>query len=378
MSLTLKVTIILTLGWGLALLLRRASASMRHAVWASAMLAAIALPALEQLLPATIADPTGGFLVTANAVAAGTKKSSGGWLMLVWLAGVAAVMARTFVAHVRVERIRLAAGRIGEYSGIPLLRSPEDLSPMAAGWLRPAIVLPASSGEWGEPLRESVLRHEVAHIRRGDLWWSRLAQAFCAALWFHPLAWLAAREMRREAEGACDDIVLASGTMHADYAEHLIRVARSTSAAPTAAVAMTGKSPFESRVRAILNSRTSRRPVNALIVALAGVVVFAPLAAFQEPQPSEHRENIPPRLIWKVEPKYTEEARDAKIEGKVVLSVVVTREGRADEIQIVQSLDPGLDQQAIQAVQQWEFEPATKKGERVAARATIEVNFRLM
>ena len=78
-----------------------------------------------------------------------------------------------------------------------------------------------------------------------------------------------------------------------------------------------------------------------------------------------------------MEPQYTQEARDAKIEGRVVLSVVIGTDGLADDFMVLQHLDPGLDENAIEAVRRWRFAPGTRKGEPVNVRATIEVNYRL-
>ena len=90
------------------------------------------------------------------------------------------------------------------------------------------------------------------------------------------------------------------------------------------------------------------------------------------------KEVTAPRPIQKQEPEYTEEARDAKIEGSVTLSVVIEADGRIYEANVVKGLDPGLDANALAAVRMWVFEPATKRGEPVAVSANIEVNFRLL
>jgi TonB family protein len=84
-----------------------------------------------------------------------------------------------------------------------------------------------------------------------------------------------------------------------------------------------------------------------------------------------------PMLAEKVEPQYTEEARTAKIQGTTVLSVDIDPSGVAMNIQVLRSLEPGLDQKAIDAVRQWHFQPGTKDGVPVTVRASIEVNFRL-
>jgi TonB family protein len=85
----------------------------------------------------------------------------------------------------------------------------------------------------------------------------------------------------------------------------------------------------------------------------------------------------PPSLVRKVEPQYTNEARDAHIEGTVVLSVDIDATGAAANIEVLRSVEPGLDGKAMEAVRQWQFRPGTKDGAPVTVRATIEVNFRL-
>ena len=83
-----------------------------------------------------------------------------------------------------------------------------------------------------------------------------------------------------------------------------------------------------------------------------------------------------PVLLSKVEPQYTEEARQAKLQGTVVLYVEVGPDGRASNVRVQRSLGMGLDEKAIEAVKQWRFRPGMKDGKPVTVVATIEVNFR--
>ncbi|HEY1496271.1 MAG TPA: energy transducer TonB [Candidatus Solibacter sp.] len=85
-----------------------------------------------------------------------------------------------------------------------------------------------------------------------------------------------------------------------------------------------------------------------------------------------------PSVIYKVDPSYTEEARAAKVQGTVVLNVVVGADGSAQQVSVLRSLDPGLDQKAVETVGTWKFRPGMKDGQPVAVMAQIEVNFRLM
>jgi len=84
-----------------------------------------------------------------------------------------------------------------------------------------------------------------------------------------------------------------------------------------------------------------------------------------------------PRLVSKRDPVYDEASRGAKIEGTVVLYVVIDANGVPSEINVYRHLTPGLDASAIESVKQWHFTPATKDNQPIALGATIEVNFRL-
>jgi TonB family protein len=85
-----------------------------------------------------------------------------------------------------------------------------------------------------------------------------------------------------------------------------------------------------------------------------------------------------PGVLFKVEPEYSEEARKAKFQGTVVLSIVVDPSGKARDIKVIPPLGLGLDEKAIEAVSKWRFKPGMKDGVPVPVRASVEVNFRLL
>jgi TonB family protein len=95
------------------------------------------------------------------------------------------------------------------------------------------------------------------------------------------------------------------------------------------------------------------------------------------PQPTQRNYDKPPTLIHKTEPLYTSEAQQKGVEGRAVLIVVIDTNGLPTDIKIASPLGMGLDQMAIECVQQWRFKPGTKNGVPVPVTATIEVNFRL-
>ena len=85
-----------------------------------------------------------------------------------------------------------------------------------------------------------------------------------------------------------------------------------------------------------------------------------------------------PELIFKPEPEYSEEARKAKFQGTVTLSIVVMPDGSTSNIRVIRPLGLGLDEKAIEAVRKWRFRPSLKDGNPVPVHANVEVNFRLL
>jgi TonB family protein len=81
------------------------------------------------------------------------------------------------------------------------------------------------------------------------------------------------------------------------------------------------------------------------------------------------------RLIYRVEPEYTEDAREKKIAGTVVLTLTVDHEGLPQNIHVKKSLYPSLDQSAIDAAKKMRFEPAMKDGQPVSMWISVEMNF---
>lgn len=83
-------------------------------------------------------------------------------------------------------------------------------------------------------------------------------------------------------------------------------------------------------------------------------------------------------VLYKVEPDYSDEARKAQLQGLVILRIEVDERGVPRNPKIVRSLGLGLDDRAIEAVQQWRFRPSYRDGKPAVATAFVEVNFRLL
>lgn len=341
-----KATLLLGGGLLVAAALRRAPADARHLVWLVTVGGLLALPAVagwtplrvEALAglrapeaaaapvptaqpPAAPAPPVEWTMRTRGAAAppapapastpaAATAPAS--WpgavsiALAVWLAVALVLVARLVAGLVSVRRIVRdarplegagwddvvcdAADRLG-LSDVPrLVTSDRTDVPFATGVRRGAVVLPADADGWTAERRRLVLFHELAHLKRRDLVSHLAARLACAAYWFHPLAWVAARRLRAESERACDDLVLACGARPSSYASHLLEIltaARAVSA-PPAVVAMARRGEFEGRMLAILDPGARRRALGRLpSAALAGGLgaVFLGVAALAPASP---------------------------------------------------------------------------------------------
>lgn len=391
---SLRGTVVLAAAWMIAGVLHRASADLRYRVW----LAALVTTALF-LIPMPVPEPFRIEIVTGPSGAANVSMAAPwnwprNWpalIVLVWATGTTLLLARLGIGLVRLAELTHRA-RPAHTDGV--LVTDGVTTPMTWGALRPVILLPAYVADWPAEKRAAVILHERAHIERRDWMWHIFAQMVTAVFWFHPLVWLAATRLRDEAERAADDRVLARGIQAADYAGRLVEVARqvrqnsvlcespANAAIANAGVAMVRQPILTARIGAILDPARSRTRAGwrlQTMIAMASLCLLLSLEAAQSQRIYKIGEGVTaPTVASKAEPKYTKEARAAKIEGKVVLKMIIKSNGRADQIHVAQSLDQGLDANAVKAIQKWHFNPGKKDGKPVSVAATIEVNFKLL
>jgi TonB family protein len=88
-------------------------------------------------------------------------------------------------------------------------------------------------------------------------------------------------------------------------------------------------------------------------------------------------ESLKPTILYREKAKYTEEARQSKIQGTVMLTIVFGADGRIHDIRTVRGLPDGLTESSIEAAQKIRFHPAVLNGKPVSVRATLEYTFNL-
>ena len=300
-----KASILLVVALLATLVARRRSAALRHDILSRGVAAALVLPALFLVAPGwdfpAASFATQGFRAEPVARPEAFQRKERGAppidrvmaqvppvrlmvqaLGVVWVAGSGALLIILGVGLFQLRRIereaaasdapglqRLTsdlAAALQLHRPVRLLLSSRHSLPMTWGSLQHRILLPVAAKDWPEERTRVVLLHELAHATRHD-WRTHMgASAMRALLWINPLAWIACRRLRHEAERAADDVVLAAGISGADYASHLLELARGigrTSDRFLPAPAIVESTNLERRVRAMLSPSMNRAPLGA-------------------------------------------------------------------------------------------------------------------
>jgi len=308
---------------------------------------------------------------------------------LVWMLGSLFFAVRIAIGNWTIWRaVKSGTPLLEDADGIKVVESVRIHTPLLWGVARSLILVPAGWKTRSAGERALILAHEAAHARRRDTFFQLVAELATAIYWFHPLVWMAVAKLRRESEMACDDAVIASGAMASSYADVLLGTAASFRLSSTVApvtLAMARPSQVQARIRSVLDSRVERGALGRRAAALAMALLLAvvlPVAALQNGGDDDQVYKIggditAPRPIEKREPNYTQEARDARIEGSVLLAIEIDKGGRVRRATVIRGLDAGLDQNVLDTIQTWLFEPARKAGKPVIVAANVEINFRL-
>jgi TonB family protein len=325
---SLKISIVIAIGLTAAALLRRRSAAVRHWILAMTIVCAAALPVLGAYVPSWgidlspappaaankapalvegASEPNVEIEMTAAAAPAAARPSAiFDFLVPAWTlgAGVSVLVLLTGFARLtwlaaRARPVACAtwtalADRIGRDYGLTrpvvLLESEHPSLLVTWGLVQPKVIIPRAAREWSEARIAIVLRHELAHVRRGDWLVQIVGELLRSIYWFNPLLWIACTRLRLESEQACDDEVIEGGVEGRDYAAHLLELARalkSESAPYVPAPAVARPSSLERRIRAMLDARLTRTPAtrSARVVTAAALFTLTVLVAAAQTGP---------------------------------------------------------------------------------------------
>ena len=218
------------------------------------------------------------------------------WFVAAWSLGVLVLSCRLFAGWLLIQRLRRTATtaltgpwqaklkelarRVGVSRPLRLLQSAWVEVPTVIGWLRPVILLPASCLTGLTPAQlESILAHELAHIRRHDYLINVLQNLVETLLFYHPAVWWVSRRIRAEREHCCDDLAVKICGDAIEYARALATL-EELRPAPAQLVLAAAGAPLLERIRRLVGQpeRSAIRP--ALPVAgIVAVLLLVLLAA---------------------------------------------------------------------------------------------------
>lgn len=190
--------------------LPRSNAATRYAVWFVTLLLVAATPALLLIpRPAPMAAVTAP--PSAAPIAVPVAAHWPAYLVLGWVAIAAILLARIAWSMAHIHGLKRRATPLGRRDNIRVLASAEVRVPIAAGFVRRAIVFPKSLiAELSSEEFEQVLCHEMAHLRRWDDWTQLIQAIVGAVLFFNPAVYWIGRRLKIEREMACDDWVVST------------------------------------------------------------------------------------------------------------------------------------------------------------------------
>lgn len=242
--------------------------------------------------------------------------------------------------------------------------------------------------------QQQVLAHELAHVKYGHTKDVLLYELYTAILWFHPAVWLLKQELRNVHEYQADAEVVQEHQVQT-YTSLLSREALFNMGLPVGSYFT--KPQVLLRLRMLQKKRQQAgwlRPVLALPLLACLAFVMARQQANADPvsetpekyeKPYTYVENMPRFDGGESEmlkflgqnTRYPEQAKIQGIEGLVVVSFVVRKNGSLDEISIVKPLEESLDAEALRVVTLMEgkWQPGSQDGRNVPVRYTLPIRF---
>ena len=426
-----QLPLLFVAGWLATRVVRLLGVAAEHRVWVGVLLLQCLLPAastlswgsLHKLLdfsggPANNNQPHVSVVMGSGIGFASPHLPS--WLLAALVIGYVAVT-MWFIARFawRLRTIRLLRQNATEVAlsaehasywsrcagafkvnGASLCTSSEIHGPITVGVKRKLILLPPEmlAALPATELRTAIA-HEFAHMHRHDFLKNMVYELLCLPVCFHPVLSLTRGRLAETREMICDRLAASLADQH-QYARSLLRLASllisGTLSRTPHAIGIFDATAFERRVMRLTgkpaHSSVLLRFATVGVCVAFSVLVCASILAFgvhvdalaasqgQSPRtsgPVAVRANImQTQIVHKVAPIYPEDAKKAKISGKVELEAVIGKSGDVENLKVI-SGPKELQQSALDAVRQWKYKPFLLNGTPVEVKTTINITYSL-
>ena len=379
------------------------SPALRHLLWAVVLLkplVAIAIsspytlftplvslvePSRDALASLPVDHSTVQVAASPAIATSSVQLTTAGWGAILWLVGAALLIGRILVGYGIVwclrqqaqvqhdgplcDALQQARRTLDCYPKVEVAISPSIGSPMALGILRPIIVFPADLVEkLSADKLALILMHELAHVRRWDNLTLLLHRLVAAVLFFHPAVWLCGRMLRRQAEQACDDLVVCATGRSEAYARSLAHVAERAAhlnplmrGIPTMNAFAATESDLAQRIRRALGGSARRMGTRARVLA---IVLLCPLAAVTLPScgttSKDGNMKLNNKSVTFATLKEELQAKRQLLDNTTM--IIIQGDERAAHSQIVQIMDIARQVGLVDQVIATEPQPAKAKG----------------
>jgi hypothetical protein len=204
-------------------------------------------------------------------------------VVTIWALGSGALLVRWLSQWLAMRSTLACAEHLPMNLPISVRVTPAGLTPGVFGVFRPALILPrAVMRELSASQIETVLAHEMCHIRRRDNLTAAIHKFIEVIFWFHPLVWWIGANLLREREAACDEAVIEDGLEQVVYAVSLLHVCRLGVTARFAGVAASSGGDLKQRMTSILSPERASpldQPRFMLLLMVAMALCYGPVLA---------------------------------------------------------------------------------------------------
>ncbi len=183
------------------------------------------------------------------------------------------------------ELLTTQVKRIQLNKSVKLLISAKAQVPMVVGFLKPVILMPlAAIAQLDTKQLETILLHELAHIKRHDYFINILQTIAETILFFNPFVWIISAIARREREHSCDDLVVYHTTEPISYASALVALAARRPATPLIVVAATGQSnQLFNRIQRIMEMKKNTFSYSRMVATIIIISIITASIAWVKP-----------------------------------------------------------------------------------------------
>lgn len=425
---SLQIALVVAVGLVLPTLLRMHSPAVRLRFFYGLLALILVLPLVPSLRPAPSVAPSGVAgepvelvgSVALDPIASTPSETWAWWVLAILGLGLLVRLAQLGLGLFSLRRMRHGStpasgfdlgslGSMAEARKAEIRFSGRIGSPVTFGIRRPLILLPDDFRAWSSPEQAAVLAHELSHIERRDWLALLLGELVRSLFWFHPLVQILLSRIRLCREQVVDHQVVRDGSDRRVYLGALLEVARN-SCEPRRPLATTlvSRHDLEHRVHSLLKEGPMTRTHRSISLSTALVLLVLstaaagwafPLASSLRAVPADPAlasgeaeagwlarvdspiqvggDVVGPRRVDGPPPGYTMDARRARVQGNVILRVVIDTAGDVHLEEVLKGMPMGLTESAVQAIEDWKFEPATLHGEPVAVYYNLLVEFRL-